>query len=370
MGLLFMNNYSLESYFSLKLKIDDAISRVLNSGNYILGEEVSKFETEFSNFIGCNYAVGVGNGTDAINIALRAGGIKNGDEVITVSHTAVATVTAIELAGAVPVLIDIEPARYTLNPDRITEAITSKTRAVVAVHLYGHPANIEDIKKISNENNLLLIEDCAQAHGAKFKGKNVGNFGDISTFSFYPTKNLGTFGDGGIIVTNSLEIAETSRAIRQYGWKNQRNNCTITGVNSRLDEIHAAILRAKLPYLERFNKKRQSLANIYDNLLNISGIKRPQVFDGCEHVYHQYVIETEHRNKLQKYLMENGFETQIHYPIPIHLQDAYKNSIRTHGPLNVTDSICHRIISLPIHPFLSDEDVIMICKLIERFYVG
>jgi len=262
----FNKNPLLLSYQEHKEEIDAAISRVLESGWYILGEEVRSFEKEFSKYIGVNHGIGVGNGTDAITLALKACGIGPGDEVITVSHTAVATVAAIELSGATPVLIDISPDTYTLDPDHLKEAITPKTKAVLPVHLYGHPADMDRIIPIAEEHDLYVIEDCAQSHGSIHHRKKTGSLGDIAAFSFYPTKNLGAIGDGGMVVTDDANLAEQVRLLRQYGWK-ERNKSSIPGLNSRLDEVQAAILRVKLQYLDSENLRRRSIANIYKQRL-------------------------------------------------------------------------------------------------------
>lgn len=361
-----MKNYTLESYLCYKPGIDAAVSRVLESGRYILGEEVSAFEREFADYIGVSHSVGLGNGTDAIQVALRAGGIGPGDEVITVSHTAVATVAAIELAGATPVLVDIDPKRYTMDPDALLRAINDKTRAVVVVHLYGHPADMDQIQEISSKHGLLLIEDCAQAHGAEIDGKKVGTFGDFGAFSFYPTKNIGAFGDAGILVTNDPDRAGRAGAIRQYGWI-ERNNSRMQGLNSRLDEIQAAILRVKLPHLERENETRRRLAGIYDTELRTGSVIIPCTAEGCTHAYHQYCIQSDRRDELRAYLADHSVETLVHYPVPVHLQKAYLGTVTVSGRLSVTEAACTRIVSLPLHPYLVDDDIYRVCSLINGF---
>lgn len=362
-----MKNYTLESYLHQKNDIDAAISRVLTSGWYILGPEVSAFEQEFADYLNISHAIGLGNGTDAITVALRAGGMLPGDEVITVSHTAVATIAAIELSGATPVLVDIDPVRYTMDPQALLKAINEKSRAVVVVHLYGHPADIKKIKEICEDHELLLIEDCAQAHGATTDGRKVGTFGDFGAFSFYPTKNLGAFGDGGALVTDDTIRAEFARAIRQYGWV-ERNNSTVCGLNSRLDEIQAAILRVKLRTLDEENSRRQKLAKIYNQKLKSTPLITPIVTGNCEHAYHQYVVQTDQRDELCQYLMEHGINTMIHYPLPVHLQTAYQDKIQVSGPLNITESICKRIISLPMNPYLTEEEIFLISDTIAGFF--
>ena len=250
-------------YLSYKREIDSAISNVLTSGRYILGEEVHKFEEEFSRYIGVNYGIGVGNGTEAIHLALRACNIGINDEVITVSHTAVATVTAISMAGAKPIFVDINPMDFTIDVTQIENAITNKSKAIIPVHIYGQPADMDSVMAIARKYSLKVIEDCAQAHGAKINNRFVGSFGDIAAFSFYPTKNLGALGDGGIIVTNNKNLANKAKLEREYGWK-KRNFSSFQGYNSRLDEIQAAILRVKLKYLEKDNIKRKNIAKQYN----------------------------------------------------------------------------------------------------------
>jgi len=364
----FKKNALLLSYQDHKEEIDAAIMRVLESGRYILGEEVRSFEEEFARYIGVNYGIGVGSGTDAINLALKACGIGPGDEVITVSLTAVATVAAIELSGATPVLVDITPDTYTLDPDLVEEVITSQTKAVLPVHLYGHPADMDRIVPLALEHDLYVIEDCAQSHGALLQGRKTGSLGDIAAFSFYPTKNLGAIGDGGMVVTDDVDLAEKVRLLRQYGWK-KRNMSNIPGMNSRLDEIQAAILRVKLQYLDQDNRIRRRLARVYDKYLLSDSITTPITSKGCVHAYHQYVIQTYRRDAMRQYLADYGIDTLIHYPIPIHLQDAYCGRIKTSGHLIMTEEICRRIVSLPLHPSLYEEDLLEICGKINRCQV-
>lgn len=360
-------NGPLSSYLEYKNEIDEAISRVLNGGRYILGDEVRQFEKEFSGYCGAKYGVGVGNGTDAIEIALKACNIKDGDEVITVSHTAVATVAAIEMSGARPVLVDVDAVTYTIDPGEIEAKITEKTKAIVPVHLYGHPAPMNEILSIAKDHNLIVVEDCAQAHGAYYDGKRVGSLGDIAAFSFYPTKNLGAVGDGGMVVTSNGELAERVRLIREYGWL-ERYSSKIAGMNSRLDEIQASILRVKLKYLDKDNETRRTLAKVYNSLLHSNNeIQLPYEDDRVTHVYHQYVIQTEQRDHLKKYLQDRGIDTLIHYPIPIHLQPAY-TYLQNGSHLDKTEKICTSILSLPMHPYVSEENINEICMYISNFF--
>ena len=362
----FNKNALLLSYQHHKEEIDAAITWVLESGRYILGDQVRSFEEEFARSIGVNYGIGVGNGTDAITLALKACGIGPGDEVITVPHTAVATVAAIELSGATPVLVDISPNTYTLAPDFLQEAITKKTKAVLPVHLYGHPADMSRIVPLAHEHDLYVIEDCAQSHGALLHERKTGSLGDIAAFSFYPTKNLGAIGDGGMVVTDNAALAEKVRLLRQYGWK-ERTMSTIPGMNSRLDEIQAAILKVKLKYLDQENSRRRAIARVYGQMLSSKDLVLPTEANTAFHVYHQYVIQIPIRDSLKTYLAIHGVETFIHYRVPVHLQDAYRGTIKTVGPLNVTEEICRKILSLPMHPYLNDSDILEICEKIKRF---
>lgn len=362
-----MNNYPLDSYLTYKPDIDSAIQKVLLSGTYILGDEVRKFESTFSEYFNLKYAVGVGNGTDAIQIALRAAGIGKGDEVITVSHTAVATIAAIELVGAIPIFVDIDPTTYTLNPEYLNDVLSPKTKAVIPVHLYGHPADVITIRDFCQTHNLILIEDCAQAHGAKIKNQKVGTFGHFGVFSFYPTKNLGACGDAGLIMTNNTDYADRARALRQYGWY-ERNNSVIPGINSRLDEIQAAILNVKFRHLDKENLMRIRNAKIYSELLADHQIQVPLIKDDCHHVFHQYVIQTDKRDILKEFLRKNRIPTMVHYPYPVHMQRAYNGRIQVKNRLPITEGIAHHILSLPMHPWLPEEDIHYIVQKINSFF--
>ncbi len=346
-------------------EIEDAVLKVLRNGKYILGNELENFENSFKKYIGTNFAIGVANGTDAIEIALRALDIGIGDEVITVSHTAVPTVAAIVAAGAKPVLVDIENDFYTIDPNKIRKSITNKTKAIIAVHLYGQPCDLEKIKNICDENNIKLIEDVSQAHGSIYQKKKLGSYGDIACFSCYPTKNLGALGDAGVLVTNSPDLGEKCRIIRQYGWRIGVSS-EIFGRNSRLDEIQAAILNVKLKYLENHNVKRNHIASHYSKFISQLPIKIPKIRNDCSHVFHLYVIQVEKRDLLIKYLNDKGIYPGIHYPHPVHKQNTYKK-IAKFDDLNITDSISSKILSLPIYPELPIEDVTFICSLLKEF---
>jgi dTDP-4-amino-4,6-dideoxygalactose transaminase len=353
-------------YSAYKIEIDEAIQRVLDRGRYILGEEVRNFEGEFASYIGVDHAVGLGSGTEALHVALAACQVGVGDEVITVSHTAVATVAAIELTGATPILVDIEPDFFTLDPRQLRAAITSRTRAVIPVHLYGQPANLEPIMEIAREHNLRVIEDCAQAHGATYQGKRVGSYGDIACFSFYPTKNLGAVGDGGMICTNDTELAERARLLREYGWAERYVSHT-AGWNSRLDEIQAAILRVKLRYLDQDNHKRGRIADQYGEGLSDCELMVPSVRGNSTHAFHLYVVRSPKRDQLKAFLNDRGIGTLVHYPVPVHLQPAYHERIACGNSLPQTERAARDVLSLPIYPELSDADVQQVIESIRDF---
>jgi len=354
------------NYLAHKAEIDAAVARVLESGWYILGKEVAAFESEFAAHVGARFAIGVGSGTEAIHLALRSCGIGKGDEVITVSHTAVATVAAIELCGATPVLVDIDLSTYTMDPHQLELAITRQTRAVIPVHLYGHPADMESIVSIAEHHKLWVIEDCAQSHGAVYKGRMTGTWGHLAAFSFYPTKNLGAIGDGGMVVASDAALAERVRLLREYGWR-QRYISDIPGLNSRLDELQAAILRVKLRYLAEETLKRQLLAGIYDKMLSAASLILPRRAPGATHVYHQYVVRSKYRDSLKEFLRERGIGTLIHYPVPVHLQPAYINRLRTIGHLRKAEKAANEVLSLPLYPEMSEEQVSTVANAILLF---
>ena len=360
-------------YLARKEKIDEAVARVLDSGWYILGSEVKGFEHEFAAYVGASHAVGVASGTDALCLALRACGVGAGDSVLTVSHTAVATVAAICLCGAEPVFVDIDPATFTMDPERLREAILrfhgGGLKAVVPVHLYGLPADIPAIREIADRHGIRVIEDCAQSHGASLGGKKTGTFGDIAAFSFYPTKNLGALGDGGIVVTDDAELADRVRLLREYGWR-ERYISAIPGTNSRLDELQAAVLRVKLPHLDEDNESRRRLAGLYDALLGGAELTLPRGRPGADHVYHQYVIRLRERDKLKAHLREKGIGTLIHYPVPVHLQPAYAVTTGSKPLLSRTEEIAGEILSLPMYPELGEENVRRVCAEIAGWIRG
>jgi dTDP-3-amino-3,4,6-trideoxy-alpha-D-glucose transaminase len=341
------------AYLALQQEIDAAVAEALDSGWYILGRQVAAFEAEFAAFTHTAGCVGVNSGTDALVLALRACGIGPGDEVITVAHTAVATAAAIRLAGAVPVLVDIEPNTYTLDPQLLEAAITGATRAVIPVHIYGQAADLPAIQAITQRHGLLLIEDCAQAHGATLQGQPLGSFGDLAAFSFYPTKNLGALGDGGAVVGRDAALLERVRLLHEYGWTPAaRYVSQIEGTNSRLDELQAAILRVKLRYLDAQNAARRALASAYAELLPSAAV-RPCERPGAAHVYHLYVVRVAERDRVRRSLDAAGIGTAIHYPVPVHQQPAYGVGIVRCGPLPVTEQVAGEILSLPMYPTLT-----------------
>ena len=353
-------------FLSYQDEIEAAVLKVLRSNRYILGEEVDALEREFANYIGVNSAIGVANGTDALEIALRALDIGPSDEVITVSHTAVATVAAIEAAGATAVLVDVDPTYYSLNPAQLQEVLTQKTKAVIAVHLYGQAADLDAIGKFCEENNLFLIEDVSQAHGAKWNGKRLGSIGHIACFSCYPTKNLGAIGDAGLITTNDAQLGAKVRMLREYGW-HHRYISNYVGRNSRLDELQASILRVKLRHLDEDNAKRKQIAAEYSKLLDKQALQLPSTRVNAESVYHLYVIRTTKRNELIEHLKSHDVLAGIHYPMPIHIQPAYKTRIRSADNMCVTEILADEVLSLPIYPELTLMDVSKVINLINSY---
>ena len=359
-------------YLAQRTAIDAAIARVLDSGVYILGREVEVFEAAFADFVGVAHAIGVASGTDAIEIALRACGIGSGDLVFSVSHTAVATIAAIERAGATPVLVDVEPGTYTMAPRELLRVLRSpppgRPAAVLPVHIYGQPAELSALTEIARISGLRLIEDCAQSHGAFYRGRAAGSFGDIACFSFYPTKNLGALGDGGMVVTNDPVLAAALREVREHGWR-ERYVSARTGINSRLDPIQAAILGVKLRSLETDNASRQAAADRYDSGLTGLPLALPARRPATTHVFHQYVIRLAERDGLREALQAAGIGSGIHYPVPVHQQPSYRGRLAC-GPsgLGVTERAAPQILSLPIYPQISDHAVDRVIAEIRRFF--
>lgn len=347
----------------LRTELEGAFRRVLESGWYILGEEVANFEKEFATFCGVRNCVGVGNGLEALHLILRAYGIGPGDEVIVPSNTYIATWLAVSYAGAVPVPVEPVEATYNLDPDRIEAAITPRSKAIIAVHLYGQPADMGPINTIAEKYGLRVVEDAAQAHGAKYKGRRTGSLGDAAGFSFYPGKNLGALGDAGAVTTNDDELANRVRALRNYGSQAKYHN-EYKGFNSRLDELQAAILRVKLPHLDNWNAARCEIAAHYQLALRGSGLIFPAVPEWAEPVWHLFVIRSHDRDSVQKKLAEAGIVTMIHYPIPPHLQPAYSEFHTLNLP--IAELIHREVLSLPIFPGISDDQVSRVVAVLQN----
>ncbi len=352
-------------YQNIKEDVLSEISQALDSMQLFLGKNVQALESDFAGYCGTEFAIGVSSGTDALHIALRACGIGPGDEVITVSHTFIATVEAIILAGAKPVLIDIDPETYNMDTSQVEKAITSKTKAIIPVHIYGYPADMDPIIEIARNHDLKIIEDACQAHGAEYKGRRVGSLGDIGCFSFYFTKNLGAYGEGGIITTSDPDIARRCRMLRDHG-QNEKYHHALIGINGRLDELQAAVLRIKLPHLENWIEKRRVLAQAYNEGLPESLIK-PQDMPWAKHVYHLYVVRTPERDQLREWLESKDVGAGMHYPIPVHLQEAWRACGGGELSLPVTEKITKEIISLPMYPELTLEEAGIICSYVREF---
>jgi dTDP-4-amino-4,6-dideoxygalactose transaminase len=355
-----------KQYQAHKTEIDAAIQRVLAGGWYVLGEEVAAFEHDFAAYIGAKFGVGVGSGTEALHIALRACGIGTGDEVITVAHTAVATVAAIELCGAVPVLIDIEPDYFTMDANRLEDAISAQTKAIIPVHLYGQAVDMESVLDVAARYGIRVIEDCAQAHGATYHGRRVGTWGDLGCFSFYPTKNLGAVGDGGMVVTSDGVLADRIRLLREYGWAERYVSHTV-GWNTRLDVLQAAILRVKLPHLDRDNMARSRLAALYDEGLARTTLVLPHCRPYATHVYHLYVLRSSRRQALQQFLQNRGVGALVHYAVPVHLQPAYRDRLRGRVALPETERAACQVLSLPLYPELGESEVQSVIQAVWDF---
>ena len=358
----------LAQYRAHRDAVQTAIARVLESGTYVLGEEVELLERAFADYCGVANGVGVGSGTDGLILALRALGIGPGDEVITVSHTAVATVAAVLASGATPVLIDVDPIYYTIDPARIEAAITPRSKAIIAVHIYGQPAEMDSILAIGRRSHLRIVEDCAQAAGARYRGRRVGSLGDVACFSFYPTKNLGAVGDGGMIVTGDAGLATRVRRLRQYGWDDTRNTREV-GVNSRLDPLQAAIISAKLEYLDSDNARRDTIARRYDRSLAGLPIAVPARHADDSHAYHLYVVRCDERDRLKAYLAADGIGSAVHYPVPVHRQNGYaEKALVPNDGLPLTEGLAERILSLPMYPELSDAEVDRVAASIRGYF--
>jgi len=359
----------VRQYERIKDEIDSGINRVVNSGRFILGEEVDAFEAEFARYLGTKQVIGVGSGTDALRLAIRSLGIGKGDEVITVPNTFVSTVDAILLSGAKPILADIEFDSYTIDPAQVEARITPRTKAIIVVHMYGLPCDMDGISELVQRHGLKLVEDVAQAAGATFKGQKIGSFGDLSCFSFYPTKNLGAYGDGGAVATNNEELAQQIRMLRNYGQR-VKNVHDVVGHNSRLDEIQAAILRAKLGHLDIWNKMRRENARKYEeSLSNVEGIVTPDFLNDEKrhHVYHIYAIRCLKRDELKNWLEKRGISTQVHYPRPVHLIRAYGMLGYETGDFPGAEMMSKIVISLPMFPELTNQEIEYVCNEVHTF---
>jgi len=359
-------------YQEYKEVFDQAVARVLSSGYYILGPELQRFEEEFAHYLGCKFTVGCASGTEAIYLALAALGIKAGDEVLVVAHTAVPTISAISMTGATPVFVDIDAQTMVIDVADLESKITERTKVIMPVHLYGLMADMDGIKKIADKHNLPVIEDVAQATGAKHKGRRAGSIGRFGAFSFYPSKNLGAFGDGGAVSCQTKEDYDRLLKLRNYG-QSKRYHHDIVGINSRLDEIQAAILSAQIPFVDEWNTRRKEIAKRYTNELKVlKGLKEvvqtPIEATDSDHVYHLYVIQCDQRNDLQAFLESKGVGTLIHYPTPAHRQEAYRYLNYAAGSLPVTEVVAERILSLPLFPELTDAQVDFVIESIGEFF--
>lgn len=353
-------------YGNIKDEIQAAFQQVFDSSWFILGKNVESFEQEFASYCQAKFGIGVGSGTEALHLALLACDVQPGDEVITVANTAVPTISAISFAGATPIFVDVDPESYTMSPELIEAKITAKTRVILPVHLYGQSADMRPIIDIAKKYNLKVVEDACQAHGAEYEGKKVGAWGDLGCFSFYPSKNLGAYGDGGMVVTDDPELADRIWMLRNYGQR-KRYYHDIKGFNSRLDELQAAFLRKKLRHLDQWNERRRQLSQIYhENLCD--AVKIPIEKEYAYHIFHLYVIRCQRREQLQQYLMNNGIQTLIHYPVPVHLQQAYQDLDVKPGSLPITEKYAAEILSLPMYPELKDDDIFNVVERINNFY--
>ncbi len=352
-------------YASIKPEIDAAMQRVVNNTSFILGKEVAEFEKNFAAFCRVQHCVGTDSGTAALHLALLILGLKAGDEVITTTHTFVATAEVISVIGAKPVFVDMDPRTYNLDPERLERAITPRTRAIIPVHLYGQPADMDPILEIAHRHHLPVIEDAAQAHGAEYRGRRAGTFGDIACFSFYPGKNLGAYGDGGALVTDNAEYAARARMLRDHG-RTDKYAHQIVGYGYRLDALQAAVLGAKLPHLDAWNSRRREVAHCYDEMLAGSGVVTPYVPPHVQPVFHIYCIRHKNRDGLRAHLKARGIDTGIHYPIPLHLQPVYQSLGYKIGDFPEAEKAANEILSLPIYPALTDAQMHQIVEAIKE----
>ena len=348
-------------------EVGDAVARVLQGTDWILGREVAAFEEEFARYCGTAYAVGTDSGLSALELALRAYGIGAGDEVVTAAHTFVATALAISHTGATPVLVDVDEKTHTIAPELLERAITKRTKAIIPVHLYGHPADMDAVLEIARAHGLVVIEDACQAHGARYDGVRVGSLADAGAFSFYPAKNLGAYGDGGILVTNDETVRDRVRMLRDYG-QQEKYHHVVKGFNRRLDTLQAAVLRVKLRRLDERNAARRRHAELYSRLLAGTGAITPAVRDGVEHVWHLYVVRVAERAALRAFLADRGIATGLHYPIPVHLQAAYSDLGYAPGAFPVAEQLADEVLSLPMYAELTAAAIEHVAAAIADFY--
>jgi len=351
---------------SIAHELNEAIQRVMERSWFILGQEVEAFEDEFAAYCGVKHCVGVGSGTDALNLALEACGIGLGDEVITVSHTFIGTAIAISRTRARPVFVDIDPATYTMDPDLAAQAITPSTKAILPVHIYGQCADMDPLLDLARKHDLWVIEDACQAHGATYKRRKAGSMGHLGCFSFYPSKNLGACGDGGAVTTNDEKLAERLRLLRNYGQRRKYHHESM-GYNSRLDELQAAVLRVKLRHLDEWNQARRKHAEYYTKLLEGYNLGCPCEASHGSPVYHLYVVRSTRREQLRNFLEKRNIDTQIHYPIPIHLQAMYANLGYSGESLTATENIAAEVVSFPMYPELTKEKIELVCEAVQLF---
>lgn len=356
-------------YRSIKPEIDAAIQKILDTTQFVLGDEVAAFEKEFAAYGGAAQGIAVNSGTSALHLAMLAAGIGPGDEVITVPNTFVATVAAVRYTGARPVLVDIDPVRYTMDPARVEAAIGPRTKALLPVHLYGQPADMDPILEIARRRGLLVIEDAAQAHGARYKGRPVGSLGDLACFSFYPGKNLGAYGEGGIVLTSNDEYAKKIRMLRDWGAEKKYHH-VLAGYNYRMEGMQGAILRVKLRYLESWTEARRAHAARYGTLLADCGVGIPVEAADARHVWHVYAVRTREREAVMKALGEQGIQTGIHYPIPVHLQPAYADAAYARGSFPLAEKASDEVTSLPMFPELTEEQMQLVAGALRRLPHG
>lgn len=353
-------------YQSIKPEIDAAIARVLESCQFVLGSEVASFEQDFATYSGTAECIALNSGTSALHLALLAAGVGAGDEVITVPFTFVASVAAVLYAGAKPVLVDIDPRSFTIDPSAIEAAITPRTKAILPVHLYGQAANMDPIMEIARRHKLVVIEDAAQAHGAQYKGRSVGSIGDMACFSFYPGKNLGAYGEGGAVTTCNPEYAHTVRMLRDWG-QDRKYHHVLRGFNFRMEGFQGAILGVKLKHLDKWTEARRAAAKKYDALLSDSDVETPKEMSWGRHVYHVYTVRAEDRDGLQAVLNSEGIPTGIHYPVPVHLQPAYADLGYGPGAFPHSEQAAKQVLSLPLYPELSSQAIAHVVEAVKKF---